>query len=410
MRQRSPGSWELRVFVGVNPATGRRRYQSRTVRGGRTDAERDLAAMVAAVRAERDIGLASSMSELFEAWFATASLSWAPTTVRQTRSVLDRYLHPHLGDLRVGELTTARIDDLYRDLRRAGGREERPLAPGTLARVHVVLRAALAQAQRWEWIWDKPAERAHRIVTTPPELSPPTPHELRILLEHLTTSDPALHTFVTLGAMTGARRAQLLGLRWRNVIFDTGRVSFTGGWVEGPNGPVLAATKTRRCHAVDLDPGTLAVLRCFRQVCAARTGGVTPVDGFVFSDDAYGAAAWKPNRVTKAFGRARAAAGLRPFRLHDLRHFMATQMLDAGGAAPGGVTPPGPPAGLHHARPVRARGTGPRRARREDTVGRGAPPARRRRHRRPWLTVTPGAGWREPPAPTDQASRKRVLP
>ena len=52
-------------------------------------------------------------------------------------------------------------------------------------------------------------------------------------------------------------------------------------------------------------------------------------EGFVFSDD-NGASAWKPNRVTKAFGRYRKAVGLRPFRLHDLRHFMATQMLEAG--------------------------------------------------------------------------------
>ena len=34
-----------------------------------------------------------------------ASTGWAPTTIRQTRSVLDRYLHPHLGDLAVGEVT-----------------------------------------------------------------------------------------------------------------------------------------------------------------------------------------------------------------------------------------------------------------------------------------------------------------
>jgi integrase len=53
-------------------------------------------------------------------------------------------------------------------------------------------------------------------------------------------------------------------------------------------------------------------------------------DGFVFSDDANSAAAWKPNRVTKAFGRLRRDAGLRQFRLHDLRYFMATQMLEAG--------------------------------------------------------------------------------
>jgi integrase len=34
--------------------------------------------------------------------------------------------------------------------------------------------------------------------------------------------------------------------------------------------------------------------------------------------------------VTKAFIRHRRGAGLRPFRLHDLRHFMASEMLQAG--------------------------------------------------------------------------------
>jgi len=42
MRQRSAGSWELRVFVGVDPDTKRRRYRSVTVRGSRADAQREL--------------------------------------------------------------------------------------------------------------------------------------------------------------------------------------------------------------------------------------------------------------------------------------------------------------------------------------------------------------------------------
>jgi hypothetical protein len=41
----------MRVFIGRDPATGRRIDGSVTVRGSRADAERDLAAMVAAARA-----------------------------------------------------------------------------------------------------------------------------------------------------------------------------------------------------------------------------------------------------------------------------------------------------------------------------------------------------------------------
>ena len=39
---------------------------------------------------------------------------------------------------------------------------------------------------------------------------------------------------------------------------------------------------------------------------------------------------WMPNRATKSFLRALDGAGLRRFRLHDLRHFMATELLQAG--------------------------------------------------------------------------------
>jgi len=179
LRQRTTGSFELRVFVGVDPDTKRRRYRSMTIRGSRADAERELAGMVATVQSARAVGVRSTVRELLEAWFAVASTGWAPTTIRETRSVLDRYLHRRLGDVAVGDVTPAMIDATYAALRRCGGMSGRPLSAGTLARIHVVLRAALSQAMRWGWIWDNPAERAHRIVHVTPELRPPTPAELR---------------------------------------------------------------------------------------------------------------------------------------------------------------------------------------------------------------------------------------
>jgi integrase len=53
-------------------------------------------------------------------------------------------------------------------------------------------------------------------------------------------------------------------------------------------------------------------------------------DRFIFSPSPGGMTSWRPNWVTKAFIRCRSQAGLPHFRLQDLRHFMATEMLDAG--------------------------------------------------------------------------------
>jgi hypothetical protein len=59
-------------------------------------------------------------------------MSRAPTTVRQTRSVLDSHLHPHLGAYRVGDVTRATIDAIYAKLRVCGSQRGAVLSPGTL--------------------------------------------------------------------------------------------------------------------------------------------------------------------------------------------------------------------------------------------------------------------------------------
>lgn len=96
---------------------------------------------------------------------------------------------------------------------------------------------------------------------------------------------------------------------------------------------MLRPTKTRRSYRVILDVESLSVLIGHRAEAevVARTGGRELTgECFVFSPDSDGRRAWLPNALTKRFIRARRDAGLPHFRLHDLRHFMATQMLAAG--------------------------------------------------------------------------------
>jgi hypothetical protein len=100
---------------------------------------------------------------------------------------------------------------------------------------------------------------------------------------------------------------------------------------------VLRATKTHRSYSVAIDAGTLAVLLDhWRQALARaeRVGANLTVDSFVFSSDPAGARPWLPNRVTKRFIHHRRRTGLSHFRLHDLRHFMATEMLGHGVPVP----------------------------------------------------------------------------
>ena len=103
-----------------------------------------------------------------------------------------------------------------------------------------------------------------------------------------------------------------------------------GLWLTA-TGPVLRPTKNRRTYRVALDPTSAELLVAHRDQAPPLTDGV--VDGFVFSSDG-GRHPWRPNWVTKRFIAYRRRAGLAAFRLHDLRHFMATTMLAAGVPVP----------------------------------------------------------------------------
>jgi integrase len=128
-----------------------------------------------------------------------------------------------------------------------------------------------------------------------------------------------------------AKPLKARGMRWRSVPGCRDRVHPVGG--RRTRRPVLRPTKTHRNYRVELDRDTVGVLRVHRDDVQGRARGASVEltgESFVFSNDADGARPWQPNWVTKQFIHARRGAGLPHFRLHDLRHFMATQMLAAG--------------------------------------------------------------------------------
>lgn len=158
----------------------------------------------------------------------------------------------------------------------------------------------------------------------------PTAAEVAALLAFVSQRDRAFALFLTLAATTGARRGELLALRWSDVDLAGGGIAFQCSLVEGPAGPVVVPTKTRRAHRVALDPSSDDALGAYR-----GSGPDDGNDGFVFaSDGPSGSQPRRPIFVTKRFIELRQAAGPRHSRLHDLRHFMATEMLGAGVPVP----------------------------------------------------------------------------
>jgi integrase len=81
---------------------------------------------------------------------------------------------------------------------------------------------------------------------------------------------------------------QLLALRGRDVDLVWGSLSIQRSLVEGPDGPLLVPTKTRRSYRVDLDAASLELLRSQHRAASADEGATDLDNCFIFNSDKAG--------------------------------------------------------------------------------------------------------------------------
>jgi integrase len=225
-----------------------------------------------------------------------------------------------------------------------------PLSAARVHRIHTVVRSALGQAVKWGWIRRNPADHAEPGEILEDEVEPPADVDVVQLLAEAEEVDHRLALFLQLAIVTGARRGAVCALRWNHLDLTpaTASARFTRVIVIGPDGtthpdgrprtsrPVdRPASRTKRSgRKVALDPYVVAALSAHhdRQVeRATAAGGALPTDAYVFSDDVIGQQPWRPDSTSRKYRHLRWwVPGLSESRLHDLRHFMATQLLGAG--------------------------------------------------------------------------------
>jgi integrase len=322
-------AWRVHVFLGYDSRTGRQRYLTRTVHGTRREAENVRAELVTeAARGEHGDTAAGTVNELLEQWLEHRRRDLSPSTVAAYRLYLDNWIKPALGTKRLDRLGPVDIDKFYASMRTK-------VAPATVRKAHTILRAALGQGVRWRMIHSNPAAAATPPRVPKPTITPPTPAEVARLMAAAQAQDPELGLFVRLAAVTGVRRGELCALQWGDLDFENGEVLIHRAIVKGTTQLVVKRTKTGRDRRIALDETTLSALVAQRKRMndrAARCGFAPAGDrSFVFARDVAGELPWRPDSsATGRFIKLRDELGLPRVRLHDLRHFVATRLLDAG--------------------------------------------------------------------------------
>lgn len=192
---------------------------------------------------------------------------------------------------------------------------------------HVVLRSALSQAVRWGWVSTNVASSARLTQRKRAPRESMSSEDVRAVLVAGQELGPEAGLALRLAAVAGARRSEIAALRWDDLVGDRLRIDSSVAVVRqgsrtSPQEPELVddITKTANRRVLTLDEGTVAMWGALR---------ASYVDAGEWVFGRFQPA--NPDRIGWWWGRARRLAGIdSTWRLHDLRHWSATEAIGSG--------------------------------------------------------------------------------
>lgn len=323
--------WSFVVDLGPDPATGRRRQARRSGFATKKAAEAALRDLATAA----DAGTAVSRSRVTVSQFLTDWLETIKPRVRETtwvsyRMVVERITR-QIGAVQLQSLTPLQVEGLYATLLERGGAGGRALAPKTVRNCHIVLRRALADAERLGLVTRNPAAAVKAVSAPRSEQKTWSSDEFQLFFDAVAGERLSM-AFVLL-ATTGMRRGEVLGLRWEDVDFDARALSIVQTLTTVGNRLHIGPPKTGKSRRrVSLDIVTLDALKAHRMRQLEERLAAADVwanEGDLVFTDELGRPV-HPDRFSKSFDRIVRDAELPRIRLHDLRHSYATLALKAG--------------------------------------------------------------------------------
>ena len=272
-----------------------------------------------------------TVGDYLNTWVNAHARKIKPTTLNRYRELIGDYLVPRLGTIKLQDLKPIHIEQFYNSMADLPGKSGRKLSPRTASQAGAILKTALKQAVEVEnLITINPATRVRLPKSTTNTPTPFTLSELKQFLD--VASSHRLYFYFRLSAFTGARRGELLALRWSD--FDGKAISISKNRTKAGREVVeLNSTKggNNGQRRVPLDIETIEQFQVHRKNQLKERlaiGQHWQETGYVFVQET--GIPLSTNTVSDLYRKLIKKAGLRPNRLHDQRHLHATELLRLG--------------------------------------------------------------------------------
>lgn len=244
---------------------------------------------------------------------------------------LTRRIYPRIGHIKLKELRADHLNDLYTFLAQDGQNAKTggKLSAKTILEHHRLISTVLEQAVKESLVPFNVASRATLPKAEHKEVNYFQPEQVAAIRDALEREPMKWKTLVHLLLITGARRGEVLGLKWDKVDFDGNRIYICNSVLYSPDVGIYESTpKTERSRRyVTLPTETMRLLRQYRAWQSEerlRLGEYYQNQDFVFSQD--NGKPMHPDSVTdwlKKFSKRHDLPHINP---HAFRHTMASML------------------------------------------------------------------------------------
>jgi integrase len=344
------GDRKYRITYDILPENGKRRQKRETLEGvSKKEAEAILAQREAeilklrkAIELGEEVKDEIELGELFERFMKAKRTNKESTTLERYDSLVKLYLTPRFGSMKARTLRPFHLTTAYAEWQQKG-RDGKTVSSRTVRHAHELLRNILNWGVRGELLTRNVAALVgddDLPKTVKPKPVALTDTELRTLLNEAKSptsrskkrgylsSQPWFYPAVAFAAYTGARRGEVLALRWSDVHFEQRSVTIARSITERLE---FKAPKNDRSRTISMPETLGSILRTHQEAQEKQRsapGADYKNDGLVFAHaDGSPIDPWN-------FGRAVLdcikRAGVTPITLHGLRDTHASLCAQAG--------------------------------------------------------------------------------
>lgn len=252
------------------------------------------------------------------------------STIMRYKELTDR-IYPVIGHIKLIDLRPDHLNDLYTLLssdgqnKRTGGK----LSAKTVLEHHRLISTVLEQAVKDCFIPFNIASRAILPKVTHKEVSYFQPEEVYLIREALEKESIKWKTLIHLFLITGARRGEILGLKWDKVDFDNNRIFICNSVLYSSDRGIYEDTpKTETSKRyISLPHQTMQLLNeynLWQKKEKFRLGIYYENQNFIFSQS--NGKPMHPDSVTDYFKKFSKKYNLPHINPHAFRHTMASML------------------------------------------------------------------------------------